>query len=541
MFCYQCEQTAKGTGCTVLGVCGKQPEVAALQDLLLYTLMGLSQVAVEGRKVGVSDPDVNVFTVKAAFSTLTNVDFDPERFVTLITQAARKRDKLKEKVRSAGGKIESGGAAVFVPKPSLDELVKQAENVGLKSYPAANPDILSLKHTVLFGIKGVSAYADHAQVLGKHDDKVYAYVHEGLAAIQRDDLGLEQWVGLALKCGEAALRAMELLDAGNTGVYGHPVPTKVPLGHKKGKAILVSGHDLKDLEELLKQTEGKGIYIYTHGEMLPTHGYPTLKKYKHFYGHYGTAWQNQIREFPGFPGAILMTTNCIQRPKNEYKDNLFTSGMVGWPGIPHVMDLNFKPVIDKALELPGFPEDANGKEVMVGFARNAVLGVADTVIAAVKSKAIRHFFLVAGCDGAKPGRNYYTEFVEKVPKDCVVLTLACGKYRFFDKQLGDIGGIPRLLDMGQCNDAYSAVQVASALSKAFNVPVNDLPLSLIISWYEQKAVCVLLALLHLGLKGIRLGPSLPAFITPNVLDTLVKNFDIKPIGTPDEDLKAILG
>jgi hydroxylamine reductase len=541
MFCYQCEQTAKGTGCTVLGVCGKQPEVAALQDLLLYTLMGLSQVAVEGRKVGVSDPDVNVFTVKAAFSTLTNVDFDPERFVTLITQAARKRDKLKEKVRSAGGKIESGGAAVFVPKPSLDELVKQAENVGLKSYPAANPDILSLKHTVLFGIKGVSAYADHAQVLGKHDDKVYAYVHEGLAAIQRDDLGLEQWVGLALKCGEAALRAMELLDAGNTGVYGHPVPTKVPLGHKKGKAILVSGHDLKDLEELLKQTEGKGIYIYTHGEMLPTHGYPTLKKYKHFYGHYGTAWQNQIREFPGFPGAILMTTNCIQRPKNEYKDNLFTSGMVGWPGIPHIMDLNFKPVIDKALELPGFPEDANGKEVMVGFARNAVLGVADTVIAAVKSKAIRHFFLVAGCDGAKPGRNYYTEFVEKVPKDCVVLTLACGKYRFFDKQLGDIGGIPRLLDMGQCNDAYSAVQVASALSKAFNVPVNDLPLSLIISWYEQKAVCVLLALLHLGLKGIRLGPSLPAFITPNVLDTLVKNFDIKPIGTPDEDLKAILG
>jgi hydroxylamine reductase len=541
MFCYQCEQTAKGTGCTVLGVCGKQPEVAALQDLLLYTLMGLSQVAVEGRKVGVSDPDVNVFTVKAAFSTLTNVDFDPERFVMLITQAARKRDKLKEKVRSAGGKIESGGAAVFVPKPSLDELVKQAENVGLKSYPAANPDILSLKHTVLFGIKGVSAYADHAQVLGKHDDKVYAYVHEGLAAIQRDDLGLEQWVGLALKCGEAALRAMELLDAGNTGVYGHPVPTKVPLGHKKGKAILVSGHDLKDLEELLKQTEGKGIYIYTHGEMLPTHGYPTLKKYKHFYGHYGTAWQNQIREFPGFPGAILMTTNCIQRPKNEYKDNLFTSGMVGWPGIPHIMDLNFKPVIDKALELPGFPEDANGKEVMVGFARNAVLGVADTVIAAVKSKAIRHFFLVAGCDGAKPGRNYYTEFVEKVPKDCVVLTLACGKYRFFDKQLGDIGGIPRLLDMGQCNDAYSAVQVASALSKAFNVPVNDLPLSLIISWYEQKAVCVLLALLHLGLKGIRLGPSLPAFITPNVLDTLVKNFDIKPIGTPDEDLKAILG
>ena len=357
MFCYQCEQTAKGTGCTVLGVCGKQPEVAALQDLLLYTLMGLSQVAVEARKLGVTDQDINIFTVKAAFSTLTNVDFDPARFMDLIAQAAKNRDRLKDKVRAAGGKIQSSGAAVFVPKLTLEELVKQAENVGLKSYPAANPDILSLKHTVLFGIKGVSAYADHAQILGKQDDKVYAFVHEGLAAIQRDDLDLDAWVALTLKCGEAALKAMELLDAGNTGVYGHPVPTKVPLGHKKGKAILVSGHDLLDLEELLKQTEGKGIYIYTHGEMLPTHGYPALKKYKHFYGHYGTAWQNQIREFPGFPGAILMTTNCIQRPKDDYKGNLFTSGMVGWPGIPHITDMNFKPVIDKALELPGFQED----------------------------------------------------------------------------------------------------------------------------------------------------------------------------------------
>jgi hydroxylamine reductase len=542
MFCYQCEQTAKGTGCTVLGVCGKQPEVAALQDLLLYTLMGLSQVAVEGRRVGVSDPDVNVFTVKAAFSTLTNVDFDPERFLGLITEAARKRDRLKAKVKAAGGKIDfSEGAATFVPKTTVEELIKQAEPIGLKSYPAANPDILSLKHTVLFGIKGVSAYADHAFILGQQDDVVFAFVHEGLAAIQRTDLSLDDWVGLTLKCGQAAVKAMELLDAGNTGTYGHPVPTKVPLGHKKGKAILVSGHDLKDLEALLKQTEGKGITIYTHGEMLPTHGYPKLKKYKHFYGHYGTAWQNQIREFPDFPGAILMTTNCIQRPKNEYKENLFTSGMVGWPGIPHVSDLNFKPVIDKALSMPGFQEDKNGREVTVGFARNSVLAVADTVVGAVKSGAIRHFFLVAGCDGAKPGRNYYTEFVEKVPRDCVVLTLACGKYRFFDKELGDIGGVPRLLDVGQCNDAYSAVQIALALAKAFNVQVNDLPLSLILSWYEQKAVCILLALLHLGLKGIRLGPSLPAFITPNVLDTLVKNFDIKPIGTPDEDLKAILG
>ena len=542
MFCYQCEQTAKGTGCTVQGVCGKMPEVAALQDLLLYTLMGLSQVAVEGRKVGVTDRDVNVFTVQAAFSTLTNVDFDPDRFKNLIHEAAEKRDQLKEKVKAAGGNVDlHDGPAEFNPQSTLEGLVKQGEAVGLKSYPGDNPDILSLKHTVLFGIKGVSAYADHAQILGEEDDRVYAYIHEGLAAIQRDDLSLQDWVGLALKCGEAALKAMELLDAGNTSIYGHPVPTRVPLGHKKGKAILVSGHDLKDLEELLKQTQGKGIYIYTHGEMLPTHGYPKLKKYEHFYGQFGTAWQKQIKEFSDFPGAILMTTNCIQRPKNEYKDNIFTSGMVGWPGVPHISDLNFKPVIDRALELPGFQEDENGREVTVGFAHNAVLGVADKVIEAVKAGAIRHFFLVAGCDGAKPGRNYYTEFVEKVPKDCVVLTLACGKYRFFDKDLGDIGGIPRLLDAGQCNDAYSAVQIAVALANAFNVDVNELPLSLIISWYEQKAVCVLLALLHLGIKGIRLGPSLPAFLTPNVLDTLVKNFDIKPIATPDEDLKAILG
>ncbi len=542
MFCYQCEQTAKGTGCTVQGVCGKLPEIAALQDLLLYSLMGLAHVAVEGRKVGVSNNEVNVFTVKAAFSTLTNVDFDPVRFMDLIRQSSTLREKLKTQVESAGGNISwSDGPATFQPKTKLDDLVKQGEQVGIKSYPADDPDILSLKHTVLYGIKGVSAYADHALILGQEDDSVYAYVHEGLAAIQREDLGVGDWVKMALRCGEAAYKAMELLDAGNTNTYGHPVPTKVPLGYKKGKAILVSGHDLKDLEELLKQTQGKGINIYTHGEMLATHGYPGLKKYPHFYGQFGTAWQKQIKEFADFPGAILMTTNCIQRPQNVYKDNLFTSGMVGWPGIPHISDLNFQPVIDRALALPGFEEDYVKQEVTVGFARNAVLGVADKIIEAMKSGDIRHLFLVAGCDGAKPGRNYYTEFVEKVPKDCIVLTLACGKYRFFDKDLGDIGGIPRLLDAGQCNDAYSAVQIASALAKAFNVEVNELPLSLIISWYEQKAVCVLLALLHLGIKGIRLGPSLPAFLTPNVLDTLVKNFDIKPISSADEDLKAILG
>ena len=542
MFCYQCEQTAKGTGCTVQGVCGKLPEIAALQDLLIYSLMGLSQVAVEGRKVGVSDNDVNVFTVKAAFSTLTNVDFDPDRFVELIQQSIRLREKLKIQVEGAGGNNGwSDGPAVFQPKTSIEELVKQGEQVGIKSYPGDNPDVLSLKHTVLYGIKGVSAYTDHALILGQEDESVYAYVHEGLAAIQGDSLGVEDWVQMALRCGEAAYKAMELLDAGNTGKFGHPVPTKVPLGHKKGKAILVSGHDMNDLEALLKQTEGKGINIYSHGEMLSTHGYPKLKAYPHFYGQFGTAWQKQTKEFADFPGAILMTTNCIQRPKIDYKDNLFSSGMVGWPGITHIPDLNFQPVIDRALELPGFEEDYVTQEVTVGFARNAVLNVADKVIEAVKSGDIKHFFLVAGCDGAKPGRNYYTEFVEKVPKNCIVLTLACGKYRFFDQDLGDIGGIPRLLDAGQCNDAYSAVQIALALSNAFNVGINELPLSMIISWYEQKAVCVLLALLHLGIKDIRLGPSLPAFITPNVLQTLVDNFDIKPISSADEDLKTILG
>ena len=542
MFCYQCEQTAKGEGCMKMGVCGKEPEVAALQDLLIYALKGLSLYAVEGRKVGIMDRNINVFTVQALFSTLTNVNFDPERFVKLISQCVKLRDELKEKVKAAKGKVDFPEApATFKPEKSLEGLTAQGKRVGLKSDPAINPDILSLQHTFLFGLKGVAAYADHAQILGQEDDRVYAFIHDGLVSTLRKDLSLQDWINLVLQCGEINLRAMELLDAGNTGAYGHPVPTQVPLGVKKGKAILVSGHDLKDMEELLKQTEGKGIYIYTHGEMLPTHGYPALKKYPHFYGHYGTAWQNQAREFAEFPGAILMTTNCIQKPRDSYKNNIFTTGTVGMPGMAHLSDRNFKPVIDRALALPGFPSDVNGRSVMVGFARNSVMGVAGKVIEAVKSKAIRHFFLVAGCDGAKPGRNYYTEFVEKAPKDTVVLTLACGKFRFFDKQLGDIGGIPRLLDVGQCNDAYSAIQIAVALSKAFNVGVNDLPLSMVLSWYEQKAVAILLTLLYLGIKNIRLGPSLPAFLSPAVLDTLVKTFDIKMITTPDQDLKAILG
>jgi hydroxylamine reductase len=539
MFCNQCEQVAKG-GCIKIGTCGKKSDVAALQDLLVHALKGLSYVAVEGKKAGVIDPEVDEFTVGALFSTLTNVNFDAERFVTLINRCVELRDKLKGKVASAGGNMDfKESATSFTPGTTLESLVQQGEATTITP-SEVNADISSLEQTTLYGLKGIAAYAYHAQILGHKNDEVYEYVHEALSSMLNKSLSMEDWVGIALKCGEVNLKTMELLDEANTETYGHPVPTEVPLGAKKGKAILVSGHDLKDLEDVLKQTDGKGINIYTHGEMLPTHAYPELKKYPHFYGHYGTAWQNQHREFAKFPGAIIMTTNCLQKPHDSYKDNVFTCGLVGWPGITHIDNHDYRPAIERALALSGFAGDLPAKTVMTGFARNAVMGVADKVIDGVKSGAIRHFFLVAGCDGAKPGRNYYTEFVEKVPDDCVVLTLACGKFRFFDKELGDIGGIPRLLDIGQCNDAYSAIQIALALSEAFGVGVNDLPLSMVLSWYEQKAVAILLTLLHLGVKDIRLGPTLPSFLTPNVLDFLVKNYDIKPITTPDEDLAEIL-
>ena len=542
MFCYQCEQTAKGKACTTMGVCGKSGDVAALQDLLIHAVQGLALYTAEARKYGIATAATSLFICEATFSTLTNVNFDADRFVTLINKTVQLREGLKKEIKAAGGKTDfTAQAANFLPAADQAELIRQGEAVALNIDSNENPDIVSLKHILLFGLKGVAAYADHARILGQEDDKIYAFIEEGLTSILRKDLSVDEWIGLVLKCGEINLRAMELLDAGNTGTYGHPVPTQVPLGARRGKAILVSGHDLKDLAAILAQTAGKGIHVYTHGEMLPCHGYPELKKYGHFYGHYGTAWQNQAKEFAEFPGAIVMTTNCIQRPKDSYKDNIYTTGLVGWPGVNHIADKDFSPAIEKSLAMAGFPADADKGSVMVGFARNAVLGVADKVIDAVKNKAIRHFFLVAGCDGAKPGRNYYTEIVEKIPNDCVVLTLACGKFRFFDKQLGDIGGIPRLLDVGQCNDAYSAIQIAAALAGAFGCGVNDLPLSMILSWYEQKAVAILLTLFHLGIKDIRLGPSLPAFVTPNVLDVLVKNFNIKPVTTPDEDLRAILG
>jgi len=535
MFCYQCEQTAKG-GCTKVGVCGKTDETAALQDLLLHLTKGLSQVAAAAREQGIEDAEINRFSVKAIFSTLTNVNFDNARFVELINETVAKRDALKAKVSS----VDFNGPAVLMPALDLPGMVAQGREFGIENDPEPNEDLKSLKQTLTYGLKGVAAYADHAAILGKEDNELYAKIQGLLAATLSTDLTLEQCVEAGLECGRINIRAMELLDDANTSTYGHPEPTEVKLGATAGKAILVSGHDLKDLETLLKQTEGKGINIYTHGEMLPCHAYPELKKYPHLAGHYGTAWQNQKKEFAEFPGAILMTTNCIQDPKN-YIENIFTTGLVGWPGAVHVGNEDFAPVIKRALAMDGFATDTDKSTVMTGFARNAVMSVAGTVIDAVKAGNIKHFFLVGGCDGAKPGRNYYTEFVEKTPADTVVLTLACGKFRFFDKQLGDIGGIPRLLDVGQCNDAYSAVQIALALADAFKCEVNDLPLSLVLSWYEQKAVAILLSLLALGIKNIKLGPSLPAFITPNVLNFLVENYNIAPISTPDDDLKEILG
>ncbi|XHH10617.1 MAG: hydroxylamine reductase [Candidatus Bathyarchaeia archaeon] len=532
MFCYQCEQTAKGQGCTVMGVCGKNPQVATLQDLLVYKLRELSQIALQARKIGVKDEKTDVFTAEALFVTLTNVNFDPDAIVGYLRKAEQLQGQLEKQL-----KIETSHQPL---EASMEGLSAQGKKVGINANTTIDPDLHSLQWLLTYGLKGVAAYTYHAYLLGKKDEAVFNFIYQGLAAPLDKSLGVNDFVGLVFKCGEVNIRAMELLDAGNTETYGHPVPTKVPLGAKAGKAILVSGHDLADLEEILKQSEGKGINVYTHGEMLPTHGYPKLKAYKHFYGHYGTAWFNQQKEFAQFPGAIVMTTNCIQKPMDSYSSNIFTVGPVGFPGVKHIQDRDFSPAIQKALELPGFPVDTEGKTVMVGFGRNAVLSVADKVIQSVKDGHIKRFILVGGCDGAKGSRNYYSELVKKAPKNTIILTLACGKFRFFDKDLGTIDDISRLLDIGQCNDAYSAVKIAMALADAFHVGVNDLPLSMVLSWYEQKAVAILLSLLHLGIKDIRIGPSLPAFITPNILKVLVEKFNIMPITTADEDLKAIM-
>jgi hydroxylamine reductase len=537
MFCYQCEQAAQGSGCTKIGVCGKQPDVAALQDLLVYGLKGIAFWANEARKAGKKDPEIDRFMLEGLFTTVTNVDFDAEAIAGVLHKAAGIRAKAQALAGPIGTEVPA--AARWQAAADTAGLVQQGEAHGVKS-DAVDRDIKSVQEILIYGIKGYAAYADHALTLGAESDEVYAFTHKALAATLDTALGLMDFVGLAMECGRINLVTMELLNKAHTDRYGHPVPTPVQLGTKAGKAILVSGHDLRMLEELLKQTEGKGINIYTHGEMLPAHGYPELKKYPHLAGNFGGAWQDQAKEFVNFPGAIIFNTNCIQRPAESYKDRLFTWGLVQWPDVSHIDGWDFSEVIRKAQELPGF-EEKPGKEILTGFGHNAVLGVADKVIEGVKAGAIRHFFLVGGCDGAKSGRNYYTEFAEKAPKDTVILTLACGKYRFNKLDFGDIGGIPRLLDIGQCNDAYSAIQIAVALANAFECGVNDLPLSLILSWYEQKAVAILLTLLHLGIKNIKIGPSLPAFITPNVLNFLVENFNIGPIGTAEEDLKQILG
>ena len=546
MFCYQCEQATKGTGCTKVGVCGKDPEVAALQDLLLHGLKGLSMYAHRARTLGASDTEIDRFVLEILFTTVTNVSFDADRLAGQVKQLAELRDrarKLYEDACAARGKTpdQLAGAMDWIPADDRQGMVQQGLEAAIPHRKETlGEDVVGLQELILYGLKGTAAYAYHAQVLGITKDSVYAFCHEALSFLTEEH-SVDELVGMALKVGEVNLEVMGLLDRANTEAYGHPVPTTVRITPVQGKAILVSGHDLKDLMELLKQTEGKGINIYTHSEMLPAHGYPELKKFSHLKGNYGGAWQDQRKEFEAFPGAILMTTNCIQQPKEQYKARIFTAGPVAWPGVKHIQAHDFTPVIEAALAAEGFSQDEPEQTIMVGFGHQAVLGVADKVVDAVKSGAIKHFFLIGGCDGAKPGRNYYTEMAQAVPEDCVILTLACGKYRFNKLDFGDIGGIPRLLDIGQCNDAYSAIQIAAALANAFDTDINSLPLSMILSWYEQKAVCILLTLLHLGIKNIRLGPSLPAFVTPAVLDVLVQNFNIAPVTTAEEDLQAILG
>lgn len=546
MFCYQCEQTSKGEGCQVLGVCGKDETTATLQDLLIHAIKGISMYAHRARQFGASDPEIDAFTIRAIFATLTNVNFDPVRLVELIHQAIAIRNAardLYERVSVAAGTVptELGGPAAWIPASTLEDLLAQGQQTLLPvRFLTESKEISNLQELVLYGIKGVAAYAAHALALGAGDPVSFATIHELLDMLTKPAPTADQLLNSALAVGQLNYRVMEILDKAHTETFGHPVPAKVRLHARKGKAILVSGHDLHDLYALLEQTKGLGIQIYTHGEMLPAHGYPKLKAYEHLAGNYGGAWTDQADEFAEFPGAILMTSNCIQEPKVRYKHRIFTSGAVAWPGVVHIADQDFAPVIAAALEAPGYLEDGSNEEITVGFGHNAVLSVAGQVVDAVKAGAIRHFFLIGGCDGARSGRSYYTELAESIPQDCLILTLACGKFRFNKLEFGEIGGLPRLLDLGQCNDAYSALQIALALAKAFDCGVNDLPLSLVLSWYEQKAVAVLLTLLHLGVRNIRIGPTLPAFLSPGVLNLLHEKFNLMAIGTAEEDLAAML-
>ncbi|MBS6184886.1 MAG: hydroxylamine reductase [Clostridium celatum] len=543
MFCYQCEQTAGGKGCTKMGICGKTPEIAALQDLLIYQIKGISCYAKEIVEKGENiDKSIVIFIENSLFTTLTNVNFDADVHVEML----RESQKIKEALRRKVGKIKNDTEhATYNLSESKAEMLRDAKKAGIMYDKELDPDIRSLRQTIVYGLKGISAYGHQARELGYYDDQVDNFYIRALEATTDDSLSVEELIRWTMRTGDMSVAVMKKLDEANTTVYDNPSPHKVNVHIKKGPFIIVSGHDLKDLEMLLEQTEGKGINIYTHGEMIPSHGYPGLKKYPHLVGNFGGAWQDQQKEFDNIPGCILMTTNCLMRPRETYKDRIFTTSVVGWDGVKYIVKgkdgkKDFSEIINKALELGGYKEDQEPHEILVGFGHNATLSNAETIVNAVKDGKIRHFFLIGGCDGARPGRNYYTEFAKVVPDDCIILTLACGKYRFNKLEFGEVAGLPRLLDVGQCNDAYSAVRIATALADAFNTDFNGLPLSLIISWYEQKAVADLLALLSLGIKGIFLGPTLPAFLSPNVLQYLVDTFDLRPISTAEDDLKTCL-
>ena len=542
MFCYQCEQTVGGKGCTKRGVCGKTPEIANLQDLLIYQLKGISCYAKEILdKGGNIDQEVVKFVENGLFTTLTNVNFDPEVHINLL----KKSQKIKEKLRKIAPKGEYPEHAIYNLSDSKDEMLKDAIKAGIMYDDSLDQDIRSLRSTILYGLKGIAAYGHQARFINFIDKEVDNFYFKALEATTNNKLSSEDLIELTMKTGNIAIAVMKLLDDANTSKYKNPTPHKVNVTLKKGPFIIVSGHDLRDLEMLLEQSEGKGINIYTHGEMLPAHGYDGLKKYKHLVGNFGSAWQNQQKEFDDIPGCILMTTNCLMQPRESYKDRIYSTSVVGWEGIKHIKAdedgyKDFSEIINKALELGGYDEDEEYKEILVGFGHKTTLSNAEKIVSAVNDGNIKHFFVIGGCDGARPGRNYYTDFAKLVPKDCIILTLACGKYRFNKLEFGEVAGLPRLLDIGQCNDLYSAVKIATSLADAFGTNVNSLPLSIILSWYEQKAVADLLALLALGIRGIYLGPSLPAFLSPNVLQYLVDNFDLKPISTPDEDLKSCL-
>ena len=542
MFCYQCEQTANGKGCTKMGVCGKTPEIANLQDLLIYQAKGICCYAKKLLETGEHAPkEVVRFLENVLFTTLTNVNFDADVHVELLKVSQNIKEELREQTETEINRP----AAVYNLPETKSEMLKDAPMAGIMYDKELDEDIRSLRQTILYGLKGISAYGHQARELGYYSTQVDDFYIYGLEALTDDALTVEELIRMTMRTGEMALEVMKQLDEANTSVYGNPYPHKVSVRRKKGPFIIVSGHDLKDLEMLLEQTKGTGINIYTHGEMLPGHGYEGLKKYPHLVGNFGGAWQDQQKEFDNLPGCILMTTNCLMRPREGYKDRIYSTNVVGWEGVKYIPkkengEKDFHEIIEQALALGGFSDDEEEKEITVGFAHQAVLTCAEKIVEAVKDGTIRHFFLIGGCDGARPGRNYYTEFAKMVPQDCVILTLACGKYRFNKLDFGEIAGLPRLMDVGQCNDVYSAVRIATALADAFNTDVNGLPLSMIVSWYEQKAVADLLALLSLGVRNIYLGPTLPAFLSPNVLQYLVDTFHIRAISNAEDDIKTCL-